>query len=318
MVDNKVSSNPANQVEGGPGSASRAEPFAEPLQVRLLRYLKELNLPQGAHLKEQDLADAMGVSRTPIRKSLAFLAEAGVVEARRHRGFVLRSPASELISAAVELPVTDDRQLFDRIALDRLNGDLPDIFSEEEIVRRYSVSRRMTKRVLAELRDENVIVNAPPGNYRFSKTLNTVQSSDESYAFRLSLEPQIPLLNGFSPSPDAIRRCRGEHLQFLEMDPERRTNRLAYRLDAEFHEMLAEASRNQFFHAAIVQQNRLRQLLEYRDYNNQARVLLWCREHLEILDAVESGDRMLASERLRAHLLNAMAYRPHATGGQVR
>jgi DNA-binding GntR family transcriptional regulator len=288
----------------------------EPLQVQLLRYVKEKNLPQGAHLKEQDLANAMGVSRTPIRKALALLAEAGVVEARRHRGFFLQAPASDLMFAAVELPVTTDRQLFDCIAMDRLDGNLPDSFLEEEIVRRYRVSRRMIKRVLAELREENVIVAVPPGRYRFSETLSTAQSSDDSYAFRLSLEPQIPLLERFSPSPEAIRRCRDEHLQFLDMDQERRTNRMAYRLDADFHEMLAAASRNQFFHAAIVQQNRLRQLLEYRDYNNQARVLVWCHEHLEILDAVESGDRKLASEKLRAHLRSAMAYRPHGARGK--
>ena len=97
----------------------------EPLQVQLLRYVKEKNLPQGAHLKEQDLANAMGVSRTPIRKALALLAEAGVVEARRHRGFFLQAPASDLMFAAVELPVTTDRQLFDCIAMDRLDGNLP-------------------------------------------------------------------------------------------------------------------------------------------------------------------------------------------------
>ncbi|MEM7222555.1 MAG: GntR family transcriptional regulator [Pseudomonadota bacterium] len=298
-------------------TASRAEAQAEPLQVRLLHYVKEQNLPRGAHLKEQTLANAMGVSRTPIRKALALLEEAGVVESRPHRGFVLLAPASGLMPAAVELPVTDDRQLFDRIALDRLNGSLNETFSDDEIVSRYAVSRRMALRVLTELRDENIVAAVAAGRFRFNETLATAESSDASYAFRLCLEPQIPLLNGFSPSADAIRRCRSEHLQFLDMDQSQRTNRLAYRLDADFHEMLAEASRNQFFYAAIVQQNRLRQLLEYRDYNNQARVLVWCQEHLEILDAVESGNRKLTSRKLRQHLLNAMEYRPHARHGQT-
>ena len=90
---------------------------------------------------------------------------------------------------------------------------------------------------------------------------------------------------------------------------------MAYRLDADFHEMLAEASHNQFFHAATVQQNRLRQLLEYRAYKNESRVLVWCQEHLDILDSVEAGDLVETAKRLRKHLLNAMAYRPHALRG---
>lgn len=309
--------NPPNYPALRATARAPAELSAEPLQTRLLHYVKERNLPQGAHLKEQDLADVMGVSRTPVRKVLAALADAGVVEARRNRGFFLLTPASALISAAVELPVVDDGQLFDSIAFDRLDGDWPESFSEDDIVRRYGVSRRMTDRVLAELRDENVIVDVAPGRYRFSAALTTAESSDASYVFRLAIEPAIPLLQGFAPSPEAIRRCRTEHRQFLDMKQAQRTNRLAYRLDADFHEMLAEASGNTFFHSAIVQQNRLRQLLEYRDYNNQARVLVWCREHLEILDAVSAGDREFASEKLRTHLLNAMAYRPRPTRGRA-
>ena len=296
-------------------SAVWAATSAEPLPVRLLHYVKERNLPEGAHLKEQDLADAMGVSRTPIRKALEQLAETGLVASRPNRGFVLLSAADDFLAAEVELPVTDERRLFDRIALDRLTGNLPDSFSEAEIGQRYRVSRRMVERVIADLREESVVVPAPPGRYKFNATLATAESSDASYAFRLCLEPQIPLLESFSPSPEAVRRCREEHLQFIALDPVRRTNRMAYRLDADFHEMLAEASHNQFFHAATVQQNRLRQLLEYRDYKNETRVLVWCREHLDILDSLEAGDRTGTAERLRSHLLNAMAYRPHGAKG---
>lgn len=299
-------------------SAIWLEPSAEPLLIRLLHYVKDQKLPEGAHLKEQDLADAMGVSRTPVRKALAQLAEAGLVESRPHRGFVLLSAAEDFIAAEVELPVTDQRQLFDRIALDRLNGELSDSFSEEEIGHRYGVSRRMVERVISDLREENVVVPAGTGRFRFNETLSTAESSDASYAFRLCLEPQMPLLDSFAPTPEAIRRSREEHLQFMAMDPERRTNRMAYRLDADFHEMLAEASNNQFFHAATVQQNRLRQLLEYRDYKNEARVLVWCQEHLDILDSLERGDRKETAKRLRNHLLEAMAYRPHALKGSKK
>ena len=38
-----------------------------PLAARIVAYLREADLPGGAHVTERELVEAFGVSRTPIR-----------------------------------------------------------------------------------------------------------------------------------------------------------------------------------------------------------------------------------------------------------
>ena len=285
-------------------------PGQDPLQARLLGYLKRARLPVGSHLKEQEVADALGVSRTPARRMLSALEGLGIVEVRPQRGFFLLVPSDDLFEPAIELPVTDDATLFDRIALDRLSGNIPDRFCDDDIAVRYGVSRRMTKRVVTDLRAEGVIEALPPDHYRFIPSLLGAEASDASYRFRLTIESAIPLQPGFSVDRAALQRIREAHERFLVMPAGERTNRVAYRIDAEFHEMIADGSRNPHFLAAVTHQNRLRQLLEYRDYSNMQRVETWCHEHLAILDAFDADDLERASRLIAEHLHNAMAYRP--------
>jgi DNA-binding GntR family transcriptional regulator len=291
-------------------TADRPEPGQDRLQARLLSYLKRARLPVGSHLTEQEVADALGVSRTPARRMLSALQGLNIVEARPKRGFFLLVPSDGLFEPAIELPVTNDATLFDRIALDRLSGDIPDQFCDDDIVMLYGVSRRMTKRVVADLRAEGVIELLPPDRYRFIPSLLGAEASDASYRFRLTIESAIPLQPGFTIHRTTLQHMREAHERFLTMPADERTNRVAYRIDAEFHEMIAKGSLNPHFLAAITQQNRLRQLMEYRDYNNMQRVETWCREHLTILDALDEGDLERASPLITQHLRNAMAYRP--------
>ena len=68
--------------------------------------------------------------------------------------------------------------------------------------------------------------------------------------------------------------------------------------------MIAEFSGNRFILQALKQQNRLRQLLEYRGFQekNEERARISCTEHLEIIDALEQGDNELASILLKRHI----------------
>jgi DNA-binding GntR family transcriptional regulator len=67
-------------------------------------------LPQGAHLREAELATALGMSRGPVREALVELAREGLVVLRRHRG-----------AQVITLTTDDAEEVYTlRLALERL------------------------------------------------------------------------------------------------------------------------------------------------------------------------------------------------------
>jgi DNA-binding FadR family transcriptional regulator len=74
------------------------------------------------HLREQQLADVLQVSRTPIRAALMLLAERGVVEARKNKGFFMKIGAEALGRTEVEVPSSPQQDLYARIVEDRPDG----------------------------------------------------------------------------------------------------------------------------------------------------------------------------------------------------
>ncbi|MFO1159072.1 MAG: GntR family transcriptional regulator [Reyranellaceae bacterium] len=97
--------------DGRPLEADRG-----PLIRRLLNFIVTEDLPEGAHLTEQHLADALEVSRTPVRKALVDSAREGLVEKIAHRGYFLARPAHALFAASLEFLKFDENATFERVA----------------------------------------------------------------------------------------------------------------------------------------------------------------------------------------------------------
>ena len=117
-----------------PRPSSRSAVYAE-----LRRRVLSLELPPGAPLSENELAAALGVSRTPVRESLILLSQEGLVQVFPKIGsFVSRvDPAlvadAQFLREAVELASLDDvpaepaperiAELHENLAQQRLAGD---------------------------------------------------------------------------------------------------------------------------------------------------------------------------------------------------
>lgn len=282
------------------------------LAEQILAVARKGRFEAGHRLREQALADLLQVSRTPIRAALKLLAEHGIVEARRHQGFVLIAGPGLLSRFSLDMPSTADQELYRTIVEDRLGDRLPTSFTQAEIGRRYGADRPLLQRTLSRLVDDGLLERNAGRGWTFLPALDNRLTLQGSYDFRRIVEPQGLLLPSFRADPAALERLRLEHL-YLEAHP-----RIAsvgagqiFTIDAHFHETIAGFSGNAFVLQAVQQQNRLRRLLEFGGYANRRRVRDWCREHLAIIDALANGDSARAAELMARHLTQAHAAAPN-------
>lgn len=269
---------------------------------RILQLVRDDALGAGAWLNENATARRLGVSRTPVRAALDHLAEQGVVRRHLNKGIeILSLPAA---SDSTRPPETVDLAMV-RLARERENGLLPDEVSELEVMRRYELGRPEAQKLLARLADLDMVERKPGYGWRFLHEPRDQRLRDESYRFRLLIEPMAMLEPGFHLEPGWIAEMRVRHVEALQR-PWRESSSIAfYEMNADFHEGLAAATGNRFFHSAMRRQNQLRRLSNYDWDQGMERVRVNCSEHMAILDHLEAGENEVASALMRSHLLRA-------------
>lgn len=269
---------------------------------RILQLVRDDALAAGAWLNENATARRLGVSRTPVRAALDHLAGQGIVRRHLNKGVeILQLPVASdgaLLPEAIDLAMV-------RLAYERENGLLPDEVSELEVMRRYELGRPEAQKLLARLADLDMVERKPGYGWRFLHEPRDQRLRDESYRFRLLIEPMAMLEPGFRLDPGWIAEMRARHAEALER-PWRESSSIAfYEMNADFHEGLAAATGNRFFHSAIRRQNQLRRLSNYDWDQGMERVRVNCTEHIGMLDHLEAGENEVASALMRSHLLRA-------------
>ena len=270
---------------------------------QILDLISEARFDPGHHLREQHLADALGVSRTPVRAGLKELTRMGAVEARPNQGFFLLKRSNELDQLEIEQSKSSDQKLYEQLVHDRIAGILPESFTQTEISQRYDVDRGVLTRTLVKLSEDGLIARNAGHGWRFLQTLNSDIALRNSYGFRLMIEPMALLTPNLHVDRQMLKRLRARHLRLItHPDITQVPAKEIFETDAAFHELLAEASGNLFVLQAIQQQNRLRRLLEFGSYHNKRRVKEWCEEHVAIIDALRENKQEQAAELMRKHL----------------
>jgi DNA-binding GntR family transcriptional regulator len=293
---------------------SRRSPQDSNLQSRLasriLDYARNEGLDEGAWLSENALAQTFEVSRTPVRGALRMLSRDGLVRAVPRRGYVLKRRVR--IDDLGIYPARDSRadRLSERMAADRFSGDLPELVSEADLIRRYRVPRGLLTRVLARMAQDGILERRDGHGWRFLPTLDSEPLHDESYRFRLLIEPAALLEPEYRLDLREAKAIRDAHVHAMESRFRNVTSVAFYDLNASFHEFAARCSGNRFLHQSVVQQNRLRRFFSYHWTYGQERMRISCEEHLAILDALIAGDRDQAATLMRLHLLGASRVRP--------
>ena len=290
---------------------SRANPKTIALARRIMDIVRHEGLEAGTHLPETGLADRLGVSRSPVRTALALLQERGVVSTAPNQGyFLLCNTDSEAFRNAVPPESLDERITRDLVRA-RFANLVPEQVSVTDVMRRYDLDRPSANRILSGMARDGIVERAAGQGYSFGPVLNDADAYEESYRYRLLIEPAAILEPDFAPDPRRFEQLRKRHVDLLDAGVDSAPMSELFEIDAEFHEAIAEACGNRFLRHAIQLQTRLRRLSEYENYSERSRLRDSCEEHLAIMDAIKAGRVKEAATLMRRHIEVSRDVRPN-------
>lgn len=298
------------RFRAGPPSRLQSE-----LLTGILDVIRADELAPGARLAEVALAERLQVSRTPVRAALNHLAQRGLVQRGKRRGYVVGAAPAAVRKAPPHPGPSDSDRLFLAIARDRRMGRLPEEVSEGDLMRRYEVTRATVQRVLVRLGEVAAVQRKPGHGWRFLPTISDPQARAESFRFRMVIEPAALLEPSYRLASGWIEDMRGRHQEVLATPWSETASIALYEMNAQFHEGLVAGAHNRYWLVAIQQQNRLRRFVNYDWSFGYERVVVSCREHLQILDRLEAGDRAAAAVLMRQHLDAASKLNPAFAAG---
>jgi DNA-binding GntR family transcriptional regulator len=277
-----------------------------PLQRRIAReivsHARRSDWRPGHHLTEDSLLPVLGTSRTPIRAAMAWLEGSGVLEKRPNRGFFLKAlPPADMSPEDAASPVGADR-VYVSIALDRIARSLPDAVSENELMRRYGVSRAQLRLTLARIASEGWIERRPGRGWAFVPMIDTPEAYRENYRFRQMLEPASMRSPDFRIDAGRLGRLEAQQRHVRESGFRTMSQVELFAINSGFHEDLAAMGGNRYVVQALTRVNQLRRLIEYGRPLDRERVRRVCDEHLAILAPLRAGDIPRAAELLERHL----------------
>jgi DNA-binding GntR family transcriptional regulator len=268
----------------------------------IIGYIQSREMAEGEHLPEQMLANALGVSRFPIRSALQLLAKNGLLKFRRDKGFYLKASTKALGLAAVNLPLSDLEAPYQRIVDDYLRGGLSEDFTATQMQRDYKLSRDRLLKIINRMVHEGWVYKRQGHGWAFAPMIASTEAHRQNYTFRMAIEPAALLDPGFQIDQFALSRIRSQQIMLLEGGIQKLSKLQLIQMGAAFHETLVACSRNSFFIDAVKRANQLRRLAEYRARVDRTKIPQYCKEHLAILDHLEGGDRNGAADLLRQHL----------------
>jgi DNA-binding GntR family transcriptional regulator len=272
-------------------------PLQAKLATKILSHARLSGWQTGHHLTEDSRLPVLGTSRSPIRAAMAWLEASGILERRPNKGFFLRAlPPADLAPETVETEA-DKEKVYTAIAMDRLSQALPDQVSENELIRRYGVSRAQ-RHVLARIADEGWIERRPGRGWAFQPLIDTLEAYWENYRFRQMIEPVAMRSPEFRIDIGKIDAWRNQQAHVRDEGYRIMSQIELYEINARFHEGLARMSNNRFFVQTLQRLNHLRRLMEYGRPLDRQRVRRICDEHIGILDALEAGEIGGAAELL--------------------
>lgn len=287
--------------------ANSTRGMSEQLASSIERWIADEQLVEGTTLPERAVAERFRVSRTPVREALQLLAQQGTITARPEGGYAVKARI-ELppLSALTSLPPADpDEAVYLQIAEDRLSGELPERTTENDLMRRYGLTRARLVAVLRRITSEGWMERLPGNGWQFLPTLSSGAAYDQGYRLRILLEPAALLESAWQLDEAALRKCRAEQQALVDGAYEWASPAQLFDANTRLHELIISFAGNVFISDALKRVNRLRRLMDYRKNVDRPGTQRRCKEHLTLIDLLLTGQREAAADFMRLHLRDA-------------
>jgi DNA-binding GntR family transcriptional regulator len=272
---------------------------------RIAEIIRDAETRQGDRLFEARLAIRLDVSRAPVRTALDTLVAKGFVAHLPNKGYILARELAAVDVDSLQGDEVDPEDLYMAIANDRLNGVLPVVVREQELVRHYHLRLSEVRRVLSRILAEGWAERLPGYGWRFSDMLDAPEAYAQLMRFRQMFEPLGLLEPAFQLGAGMSARLRKNQQKVLERGSSTFSAPELFQYGCEFHEALAEASKNLFVLDALKRANTMRRLYSYRSNaaaDAEDRIARDIDGHLRILDLVDQGRMKDASRAMAEHL----------------
>lgn len=273
--------------------------LAVALAVRIRDYLLLEQPPSGTRLTERHLAGLFLVSRSPIREALRLLEKEGIVAHTAGQGFFTLGDSNNL-SDGMSFKTDPDSELYLKLAEDHLHSKIPERTSEKFLIRRYNTTHGQIKRVLLRASQEGWAQRLPGHGWDFLPVLRSLGAYEQSYRFRILVEPAGILEPSFKLNKAALMQVRDQQEKLLATGTSELSASILYQAGVRVHETILDCSQNAFFIEGLRRANQLRRLLAYQRLTPS-----WVKNshsHIEIIDLLLNGDRNKAAVTMKHHL----------------
>ena len=272
------------------------------LAPQVIDMVRARSMRAGEPLREQTFAQALGVSRSPIRRVFALLAEWDLATQEPNRGYFLKQDAGEIQASAFPLASDPFEDFYLRVVDDILAGEIPTHFFEAQLLRRYEVPRGQLLKVLNRLAGEAMVERKPGQGWELKDFVHNTKAHIQSYRFRMAIEPAALLEPGYQVNQAAFANARQQQQALIDGGINTLSRAQLFQIGAQFHELIVQCSGNVFFIDALRQQNQLRRFMGYKANIDRSRLVTQCQQHIQLLDLIESGRREEAAQFLWRHL----------------
>lgn len=276
--------------------------LAGQLAPKILDMARARSMRAGDPLREEAFAKELGVSRSPVRRGFALLEDLGMAVKEPNRGYFLTVDARSIDARKLPLDIDPFEDFYLRVVNDVVTGEISISFFEAELLRKYEVPRGQLLKVLNRLANEGMIERNPGQGWSVNSFLHDSEAHIQSYRFRMAIEPAALLEPTYKVDAVAFAKARRTQQQLLDGDIFKLSRSQLFQIGSNLHELIVRCSGNAFFLEAIRRQNQLRRFMAYQANVDRSRLINQCKEHIQLLDMIEQGQREQAAAFLREHL----------------